>query len=82
MSEINIHDVTEQNSITMETLLKAGCYPYSHSMYKTATVSSNGRRAGKECLVLSGDFCFPHASPAFQIELGVVCLSEIKVDTN
>lgn len=81
-SEIDTHDVTEQNSVTAETLLKANCYPYSHSMYKTATVPSNRRRAGRECLVLSADFCFPHASPAFQVEFVIVFLSEIKVDTN
>lgn len=82
MFKIDTHDVTEENSVTVETLLKANCYPYSHSMYETATVPSRRRRTSRECLVLSADFCFPDASPAFQVEFVIVCLSEIKVDTN
>jgi len=68
MSEVDTYDVTEQNSVRAETLLKASCYSYSHSMYNTAMVPSNRRRAGREYVVLSADFCFPHASPSFEVE--------------
>lgn len=42
------------------------------------TVPSNRRRAGRECLVLTAGFCFPHASPALKLK---ACLSKIKVNT-
>lgn len=32
--------------------------------------------------MLSAGFGFPHASPAFQVEFVIVCLSEMKVDSN
>lgn len=32
--------------------------------------------------VLSANYCFPHAYPAFQVEFIAVFLSEVKVDSN
>lgn len=82
MSEINTHDVTERNSMTVETVMMADCYAYIHLMYKKATMPSNRRRAGRECLVLSANYCFPRAYSAFQVEFNAVFLSEIKVGSN